>query len=192
MHIANMNSLTDADLLLDLSEGNRGAFDILYNRYWKKVFNSAYKRVNDKEIAEDITQDIFVQLWIRGSKTLILDLPAYLFVAARNGVFKRMEKENKYTELHDTVIELETPFQQADAKILHREFINSFNRLVENLPEQQRIIFKLRFNESLSSKQIAEKLQISQKTVRNHIGRALATLKSEVVLFQLLLLVLKK
>ena len=64
MHVVDINSITDADLLFDLSKGDRVAFDILYNRYWKKVFNLAYKRVNDREIAEDIAQDIIVQLWI--------------------------------------------------------------------------------------------------------------------------------
>jgi len=192
MQIVNSHSLTDAELLLDLSEGSKDAFDILYNRYWKNVFNTAYKRVNDKEIAEDISQDIFLQLWISGTKKQIADLPAYLHVAARNGVFKRMGREEKYTELPDNASEIEHPLQTADSKMLHQEFINSFQLLIENLPEQQRIVFKLRFNESLSSQQIAEKLQISPKTVRNHIGRALATLKTEIVLFQILLLVVKK
>jgi len=192
MQIIATHSLTDADLLLDLSEGNRDAFDILYNRYWKKVFNTAYKRVNDKEIAEDITQDIFLQLWISGTTNKIIDLPAYLHVSVRNGVFKRMGREEKYTGLPDNVVEIENPLQAADSNMLHQEFINSFQLLVESLPEQQRIIFKLRFNESLSSQQIADQLQISPKTVRNHIGRALATLKTEIVLFQILLLITKR
>ena len=191
MQIVNPHSLTDSDLLLDLSEGSKDAFDVLYNRYWKKVFNTAYKRVSDKEIAEDITQDIFLQLWISGTTKQIMDLPAYLYVAVRNGVFKRMGREVKYTELPDNAVEIENPLQATDSKILHAEFINSFQLLVENLPEQQRIIFKLRFNENLSSQQIAEQLQISPKTVRNHIGRALATLKTEIVLFQVLLLIAK-
>lgn len=192
MQIIAPHSLTDTDLLLDLSEGSRDAFDILYNRHWKKVFNTAYKRVNDKEIAEDITQDIFLQLWISGTTKQIMDLPAYLHVAVRNGVFKRMGREVKYTELPDNAVEIENPLQAADSYMLHQEFINSFQLLVESLPEQQRIIFKLRFNESLSSQQIAERLQISPKTVRNHIGRALATLKTEIVLFQVLLFIAKR
>ena len=63
--------------------------------------------------------------------------------------------------------------------------------MIDNLPEQQRVIFNLRFVESLSSNEIAERLQLSPKTVRNHIGRALTTLKSE-LLFSLFLIVLTK
>lgn len=60
--------------------GARHAFDILYNRYWKLVFNTAFKRLNDMERAQDITQDVFVQLWTSGTTTSIKNLPAYLNV----------------------------------------------------------------------------------------------------------------
>lgn len=180
----------DAELLAQLNEGNRRAYDILYEKYWKKVFNAAYKRLNDKELAQDVAQDVFVQLWIRGTKAPIENLPAYLFVAARNGVFKRMEKEGRYTDMPDTIDQLENPLDRADSNVLHQEFLSAFNQLVEALPAQQRIIFKLRFNESLSSQEIADKLQISPKTVRNQIGKALATLRTELVFMQLIIFML--
>jgi len=191
MHVVDINSITDADLLFDLSKGDRVAFDILYNRYWKKVFNLAYKRVNDREIAEDIAQDIFVQLWIRGNATVITDLQAYLYTATRNGVFNRIGIEGKYTEIPEHLGVAEQQADEADSKIIYKEFFDAFQKMIDNLPEQQRVIFNLRFVESLSSNEIAERLQLSPKTVRNHIGRALATLKSE-LLFSLFLIVLTK
>jgi RNA polymerase sigma-70 factor (ECF subfamily) len=178
----------DTVLLLEIGKGSRSAFNVLYDRYWKKVYNIAYKRINDREIAEDVTQDIFVQLWTRNSDSIILDLPSYLNTAARNGIFKRMGKEGKYTELPDDVHEIENQLNGADSKLLHKEFMDAFMELVEALPDQQRTIFKLRFNDNLSSQQIADQLQISPKTVRNHIGRALTTLKSELIVLQLLML----
>lgn len=177
---------TDHELLTKMGEGNRRAFDVLYNRHWRKVFNTAYKRANDRKIAEDIAQDIFVQLWTRSSETVIDNLPSYLAVAARNGVFKRMGKEGKYTELPDNLHELQNPLDTTDSKLLHKEFLNAFAELIEALPEQQRIIFNYRFNEGLSSNEIADKLNISPKTVRNHIGRALATLKKDLIWLQII------
>ena len=177
----------DAELLLLLSEGNKPAFDALYNKYWKQVYNTAYKRLNDTERAQDIAQDVFVQLWTRGSKSPIENLPAYLLVAARNGVFKYMEKESRYAELPDTAQEIESPLGRADANVLHDEFLKAFNDLIETLPPQQRIIFNLRFNEGLSSQQIADQLQISPKTVRNQMGKALATLRKSLFLLHVLL-----
>lgn len=90
---------SDQELLTKLNNGNRVAFDMLHNKYWKQVYNTAYKKINNTELAQDIAQDVFIQLWIREDKTPILNLPAYLQVSARNGVFKQLEKESKYVLL---------------------------------------------------------------------------------------------
>jgi RNA polymerase sigma-70 factor (ECF subfamily) len=188
MYAESLNSSGDDELLLQLSEGSKPAFDILYNRYWRLVFNTAFKRLNDMERSQDIAQDVFVQLWIRGTKTPIENLPAYLNVAARNGVFKHLEKEGRYVALPDTVGELEGTQGDADAKILHKEFLQAFHQLIDSLPAQQRIIFKMRFEEDLSSQEIANRLQISPKTVRNQLGKALNTLRTSLMLFYTLVL----
>jgi len=182
------NSIGDQELLLQLSEGNKHAFDVLYNKYWKLVFNTAFKRLDNMERAQDIAQDVFVQLWISGTTTSIKNLPAYLNVAARNGVFKHLEKEGRYATLPDTAAELEGTLGEADAKILHAEFLEAFHQLIDKLPTQQRIIFKMRFEEDLSSQEIADKLQISPKTVRNQLGKALNTLRTSLMLFYAVIL----
>jgi RNA polymerase sigma-70 factor (family 1) len=188
----NLYSSDDAGLLLQLSEGNKLAFDILYNKYWKQVYNAAYKRLNNKDHAQDVAQDVFVQLWIRGTKSPIANLPAYLFVAARNSVFKHIEKQGKYAAMPDMAEQLESPFERADSNILHKEFLIAFNQLIESLPPQQRVIFDMRFNDGLTSQQIADQLQISPKTVRNQMGRALATLRNSFMLLQVLFLLYHK
>ncbi|HVW98367.1 MAG TPA: sigma-70 family RNA polymerase sigma factor [Mucilaginibacter sp.] len=192
MQKTNLNTADDIELLAGVSKGSRLAFDILYEKYWKTVFNAAYKRANDREIAEDIAQDVFVQLWTRNTDIVITNLSAYLSIAARNGVFKRMGKEDRYTELTDELQDIQNSLDSTDANILHKEFLNAFAELIESLPSQQQAIFKFRFNEGLSSQQIAEKLQISPKTVRNHIGRALITLKKELILLQILAILCRK
>jgi len=187
MYQDSLHNADDSTLLLQLGEGSKRAFDLLYDKYWKQVFNAAYKRLNDTEYAQDIAQDVFVQLWTRASDSPIENLPAYLFVAARNSVFKHLEKESKYTAMPDIINDIESPLDRADASMLHEEFLNAFNALVETLPTQQRIIFKLRFEEDLSSQQIADQLQISPKTVRNQLGKALSTLRTSMMMVQLLL-----
>ncbi|MEJ2882046.1 RNA polymerase sigma factor [Pedobacter sp. GR22-6] len=176
----------DTELLLRLGNGDKHAFDILYNRYWKQVFNAAYKRLGDREQAQDIAQDVFIQLWTRASKAPIDNLSGYLMVATRNGVFKKMEKEAKYSALPESVHQMESA-TGADSGVLHQEFLFAFQALIETLPPQQRLIFKMRFEEELNSHQIAEKLEISVKTVRNQLGKALATLRSSLLLIHVLL-----
>lgn len=187
MYHDSFHNAEDSALLLQLSEGSKRAFDILYDKYWNQVFNAAYKRLNDAEHAQDIAQDVFIQLWIRGSKSPIENLPAYLFVAARNSVFKHLEKEGKYTAMPAVASQIESPLDRADADLLYDEFLKAFNELVEALPQQQRIIFKMRFDQDMTSQQIADELQISPKTVRNQLGKALATLRTSLLLLQLIL-----
>jgi RNA polymerase sigma-70 factor (family 1) len=188
MYPYNSHSSDDTALLLRLSEGSREAFDKLYDKYWKKVFNAAFKRLNDAEYARDIAQDVFVQLWIRGTQSTIENLPAYLFVAVRNGVFKHFEKESKYASLSDMVYELESRHDRPDAYMLHAEFLEAFKQLIDALPDQQRTIFKMRFEKDLSSQQIADELQLSVKTVRNHMGKALANLRSAMLVYHVFIM----
>ncbi len=181
MAIESFAGLDDRELLAQLSIGNRRAFDSLYDKYWRQVFNHAYKRLGNESDAQDIAQDVFVQLWSRGSQTVIENLPAYLYIAVRNGVFKYLEKEKKYDSLSDAALEIENLHHRADSNVLYSEFIRSFNKLVDNLPTQQRIIFKMRFEEGFTTDEIATELQLSVKTVRNHLGRALASLKEVLI-----------
>ena len=189
MYTGSLDSAEDAVLLAQLSEGSKPAFDTLYNRYWKLVYHSALKRLNDSEKAQDVAQDVFVQLWVRGNKSFIENLPAYLMVSSRNSVFKLMEKEARLTGVPlETSSDIESPFDTADASIIHKEFLETFNKLVESLPSQQRLIFKMRFEEDLSSQQIAEILEISPKTVRNQLGKLLSTLRQSLLVINILLI----
>ena len=187
MYQENSHQAEDALLLQQLSEGNKSAFNILYDKYWKQVFDAAYKRLNDVDSSQDIAQEVFTQLWIRGSQTKIENLPAYLYVAARNTVFKFLEKQGRYTSIPELVNQIEDPLDRADADIIFTEFLKAFNALTDALPPQQRIIFKMRFEEDLSSQQIADKLLISPKTVRNQLGKALATLRTSLLLLYFIL-----
>lgn len=186
MHQDSLYNANDTELLLQLSKGSRPAFDALYNRHWKQIYNAAYKRLNDEQQAQDIAQDVFVQLWTRGTTSPIENLAAYLHTSARNGVFKYFEKQGKQSALPDTIENISDEHDRADAGMLHQEFLNAFNELVDTLPTQQRIIFKMRFEQDLNSQQIAEQLGISPKTVRNQLGKALATLRTSLLVLHLL------
>ena len=186
MQREHLQGAEDSELLLELTNRNRHAFDILYNRYWKMVFDAAYKRVESVDDAKDIAQEVFVQLWQRGSKAPIKQLNNYLFIAARNGVFKHFELGSRFISEPDSGDTLQEP-TAADQQIMYKDFMRSFASLVDTLPPQQRQIFKMRFEQDMTSQEIAEVLSISPKTVRNLLGKSLAKLKSSYFLAFLLL-----
>jgi RNA polymerase sigma-70 factor (family 1) len=188
MYNVSLDSAEDSVLLAHLNEGSKPAFDVIYNKYWKLVYQTALKRLSNPEKAQDVAQDVFVQLWVRSNKATIENLPAYLLVSARNGVFKLIEKEARLIIVpEESSSTVESPFDRADNAIIQKEFLEAFEKLIDALPAQQRIIFKMRFEEDLNSQQIADILNISPKTVRNQLGKMLSSLRKSILLINLLL-----
>lgn len=187
MYQESVNNLEDSVLLLQIAEGNRQAFDVLYDRNFNFVYTSAYKRVNNPDQAADIAQEVFVQLWTRKSLKPIDNLPAYLFTMVRHNVFKLLEREQRYEPLPELFDQRDGSTANADAVLLHQEFLAAFQQLVDSLSPQQRIIFKMRYEEDLSAAEIAEKLNLSPKTVRNQLGKALTRLKGSLAVMLVLL-----
>lgn len=171
-------SKKDDQYLLDLmKEDDESAFHLLYDKYWEQAYNAAYKRLKDADYAKDITQDIFLQFWSRRHELQLVSVPAYLYTAIRNNVFKWMEKEQRFTAIPDLLDLLVHERDQADVELLRKEFMQKYEALVNSLPTAQQTIFKLRFHEDLSTKEIAEKLDISRKTVQNQLGKSVNQLR---------------
>jgi len=179
----------DKLLLLKLKEGNEQAFDALYEKYWQELYAAAFKRLDDPDQAKDITQDVFLQLWLKREEGHIENLPAYLFTAVKNKVFNWLEKERKYTPVSELLLLLETSHDPADARLLKNEFIKTYEALINTLTLSQQQIFRLRYQEEFSTSEIAEKLDISRKTVQNQLGKAVAQLRASLVVISLLMII---
>lgn len=168
----------------------RISFDRIYSDFWDKVVNDAYKRLGNLDQAQDIAQEVFTQFWKRsGQGDSIDDIAAYLFISTRNAVFRHFELQKRRASIPDQVHSDTISTDGADSNVLLREFTNAFQSMVEVLPAHQRMIFKLKFEEDLNSQQIALLLNISPKTVRNQIGRALSSLKESLSYMPLLLII---
>lgn len=168
----------DAMLLSKLKEGSSEAFNALYDKYWQIVYASAFKRLGNVDQAKDITQDFFLQLWLKRKELQILHLPAYIYTAVRNRVLNILEAEQKFIPVAELLLQELPAGEQADALTLKNELLQSYNTLVDTLPPARQAIFRLRYNEGASSEEIAQQLNISRKTVQNQLGKALARLRA--------------
>lgn len=183
------DKVEDKLLLLKLKEGNELAFDALYEKYWRSLYAAAFKRLEDPDQAKDITQDVFLQLWLKRGDAHIDNLAAYLHTAVKNRVFNWLEKERKYTPVPELILLLETSQDVADARLLKEEFIKTYEALINSLTLSQQRIFRLRYQEELSTSEIAEQLDISRKTVQNQLGKAVAQLRASLVMITLLMMI---
>lgn len=183
------NRVEDKLLLLKLKEGSELAFDALYEKYWQGLYAAAFKRLDNPDQAKDITQDVFLQLWLKRNEAHIDNLRAYLFTAVKNKVFNWLEKESKYTPVPELLLLLETSHDAADARLLKDEFIKTYEALINTLTLSQQQIFRLRYQEELSTSEIAAQLNISRKTVQNQLGKAVAQLRASLVTIVMLLVI---
>lgn len=187
-----IHSVEDSMLLLKLGQGSEDAFEAIYEKYWSNVFNEAYKRIGDRDIAKDIAQEVFTSMWVRGTETPIENLPAWLYTVTRNNVYKQIQKQERFVPLSDLLSELQNHSASADALIVEKQLLLAYKGLIDSLPNQQRIIFKMRYQDEYSPDEIALKLKLSPKTVRNHLGRAILKLKTNFLMIQLAMILLGK
>ncbi|MGM9478748.1 RNA polymerase sigma-70 factor [Pedobacter sp. GSP4] len=174
----NLQLWPDSLLVSDMQSNDRSAFEKIYNKYWSKLYLSAYHILRNKEAAEDIIQEIFVSLWLKRAHTTVDNLNNYLFTAVRFQVFKAIRDGKLRTDLLNETEEL-LSYQNAENAFAEKEIINHLDKSIEQLPQKCREIFILSRKEHLSVKEIADRLNISPKTVENQITIALRRLRTD-------------
>jgi RNA polymerase sigma-70 factor (ECF subfamily) len=173
------NHYSDEELILMLEEENISAFEEIYNRYWAKLYSSAYKRTSSKEVSEEIVQDLFTNLWVNKNKIKIEStLAGYLYTAVRYRVFNYYSKEYVRRNYHESVQSLVHDVDNStEETILLNDLTQHVEKEVSLLPIKCRSVYTLSRNENKSNKEIAAVLGISEKTVENHMTKALKRLK---------------
>jgi RNA polymerase sigma-70 factor (ECF subfamily) len=175
--------LEDKDLMERLRGGDDLALKLIYKKYWNQLFSSAYKMLQDQQACEDIIQELFINLWNKREQIEIkVSLKAYLYASARYEVYRQIRNSSVREDIFENIHErLHTPSEYGN--IEHRELLSQINSIVNNLSEKCKVVYKLSRDEQLSHKEIASKLNISPKTVENHLNKALRQLRISLGLY---------
>jgi RNA polymerase sigma-70 factor (family 1) len=173
-------NLPEQLLLQRSSEGDADAFHQLYQLHKRDVFNLVHMRLPDIEDAKDVVQDIFIDLWLKKEALqAIRDIKPYLYVLARNQVITAYRRKNVQLRNESLLFEgLNTLDHSAEDNTIAKELYAQINEIVEQLPETTRQCYHLSKNEGKRNGEIADLLNISEKTVRNNLSEALKRLKS--------------
>lgn len=166
----------DGQLVRLLTENDETAFSEIYSRYWKPLYISVQNILHDADPAQDIVQEVFISLWQRRHTVQVESLKAYLFQAVRFQVFKYIRADKAQAHFYDRLATVTHDIQQQDP-ILHKEMQAIISNMISTLPEDQREIFLLHRTEGLTYSQIAEKKNISIKTVEKKMSLALRHLR---------------
>lgn len=176
-----MQELQD-DIILAFKQGDRGAFNAIYDQMNKPILTFC-KYMVPVEDAEDITAEIFFRLW-KSHQTWdsINNIKAFLFISARNACinFIRQQKVRsaKNKEIEVLMSESENMVLRAE---LESELISRIRQEIENLPPSCKKVFTLSYFEGYKNPEIAEKLSISDQTVKNLKTMALKMVRTSIL-----------
>lgn len=172
-----------------MQNNNKLDFSKVYSIYFPKLVRFAREFVLSTEDAENIIQDIFIYLWERQELlNALTNLNAFLFTLVKNKCIdqlrqqKRLElRREEFKTVFDKEVELKIyALQQFDENALSNEDIEIIlNKAINSLPEKCREVFILSRMEGLKNREIAERLNISAKTVENQMTTAIKKLKVE-------------
>ena len=163
-----------------LAKGDLGVFEGFFEAYKKRVFGVAVKMLKSPTEAEDVVQEVFLSIWqSRARLDRINDPEAYLFTITHNTIYTHLKKASRNEQLLNAILYYISQKQNTTEETVAAHDAGKLIReAVQQLSPQQRTIFELSKQEGLSYHEIAERMQISQNTVRNHLSIALKTIRS--------------
>lgn len=171
-------TVIDSEWVESIRLGDANSFEKLFNLYCQQLINFARRYVFDKQIAENIVQDVFVSVWqSRTNLDPSKMIKAYLFTAVKNNSLKHLRRLN----IENKGIEGSPPYisndERPDKKLDENELAVEVHQAINELPEKCREIFTMNRFDNLKYSEIAEILDISIKTVETQMGRALKKLR---------------
>lgn len=166
LDIAKIKELTLLNSNLDET-----TFEIIYKTYWVRLYQFAVSKTHDQDVAEEIVQDLFVNLWERKEELKVSNIPSYLFSSVRYKVidFYKQRLFSDLAEVRETIA--------PDYPIFLEELQNQLQEGIEQLPPKTRQIFTLNRIEGFSTDEIARDLSLPKRTVEYHITQALKHLR---------------
>jgi RNA polymerase sigma-70 factor (ECF subfamily) len=163
-------------MIAQLAQGDHEAFRSLFMQYFPKLKFFIARLVKSEAVAEELSQELFVKLWEkREILTMVQSFNAYIYRTAKNAALNYLH--HKYVEQHHALRLSEHQAQPSDELFQAKEMELIIRLTVEKMPEQRRKIFKMSRTAYLKNEEIAQKLNISKKTVENHLTLALKELR---------------
>lgn len=172
-----LRSYSDQEMILLLQNNDEVAVWKIFDTYWEPLFLVAFNIVKDRFLAEDIVQETIITVWDKRTElTIQHSLKAYLFASVRYASYKEWKRVLSRQGSSLDEVELangDSPFES----LAYRDLTSQINQVVNNLPIRCKEVYLLSREDQLSHKEIAERMNISTKTVENQLTKALRILR---------------
>ena len=171
--------LNDSAVLDALAKGDPVAFRNIYEKFNKRIYTVALKMLQAKETAEEVTQEVFLKLWLHNQRFNDLDhLEAWLRTTTRNlslNAFRKMALERKLDQ--QAFIQFNESQNATEETVLLNDARRQLDAAIQKLPAQQREVYVLCQQDGLKYEEVADRLNISVNTVKTHMKRAISSVR---------------
>lgn len=160
--------------LADLVEGNKGSLFYFHEKYQSKVYRYTFTLVRNREVAEEITSDVFIKIWeIRTRLDLNRGIDHLMFKITKDFCRDYLRKVARDAALREAYIYqcLNDKSNDIEDQLSFKDNLKIASRAIESLPPKCREVFELRYNKEMSLLQIAEELGITRSTVQKHLHK---------------------
>lgn len=173
-----IGSIERADIIA-MKGGDESAFRLIFDQNFKKLYTFCYRLLKNKEQAEEVVNDTFLNVWInRGRLNEELSIAPYLYTISRRLALNTLRQIATSQKAVDQLwLNMEKISNDTEEAVLLSDLQRFTDSALIHLPPQQQLIFKMSRYEGLNYDEIALKLNLSRNTVKNHLVAALKTLK---------------
>ncbi len=180
---------SDVQLMLAVKKGDRHAFDDLMRKYYARILNFAYRLIGKRQLAEDITQDVFMKVYKSAARYRPRSkFQTWLYTIAKNTCLNEMRRHRRQmvsldepldAEAGDLKKEMPDPDADPAAAYFQKEQQKQVRAAINDLPENQKIAVILKRYENFSYAEIAATLEVTDKAVKSLLSRAKVNLKNK-------------
>ena len=171
--------MSDESLCKRIKKGEKDAFQTLFEKYAPKIYTFSLTYLKNRDDTDELVQNVFLKIWEkRSTLDSTQNLKAFIFKIAVNTIYDFIRRKNIERAFEDYAkLKYTTNENYTWHTVIFEEMKNNLNKLISQLPEKQKKIFQLSKLEGLTNDEIAHQLNLSKRTVENHLCRALTFLK---------------
>lgn len=179
-----MQEFDDNDLLVLLKQGSLEAYEVLFKKYYKLLCLQAILILEDKAAAEDLVQELFVEVWDKKVyRQISQSLKAYLYRSVRNRCFNEIKKNKTVTRRLEDYREYRQK-RIEPARLEQRELTANIHNVLQELPSQRLRAFTLVYMENKKYQEAADEMGVSINSVKTHLKLALQVLRERLEVFR--------
>jgi RNA polymerase sigma-70 factor (family 1) len=181
MFMQKKKQICDFELISRIKEGDESAFRIVFDLYSSKLYAFSYRFLKEKEPCQEVIQEVFLNLWINRAK---LDtqypIAPYLYTITRRLTLNVLRHvTTSQSAMNKMWLNVKKVSNETEEEVFLEDLSRFTEQVLSKMPKQQQLIFRMSRHQELSYDEIAEELNLSRNTVKNHLVAALKTLRTQ-------------